>query len=195
MYKGGQRNITVTAELHQLPLFIHGGSIVPTRERHRRSSPLMKHDPFTLRVALDVKNTARGELYLDDGETYAHETGNIIWREFIAESPKKGKGLVLSSKDLASRHPDGAVDGVSLSKYDATKNDFAKSMASVKVERIVILGLSSKPKKITTAGGQTLDWEFDAGVASNGKDGQASTLTIKNPGVFVSKDWEVIVEI
>ena len=31
----------------------------------------MKHNLFTLRVALDNKNSrARGELYLDDGVTY-----------------------------------------------------------------------------------------------------------------------------
>ncbi len=51
IYRGNQKNVTVKAELHQIPLFIRGGSIVPTRERPRRSSPLMKLDPFTLRVA------------------------------------------------------------------------------------------------------------------------------------------------
>lgn len=194
MYKGGQKEITVKAELHQLPLFVRGGSIIPTRERPRRSSPLMKFDPFTLRVALNSKNTARGELYLDDGETYLHETGNIIWREFIAESPKKGKGLSLSSRDLVTQHPDGAVDGVSLSKYDAS-NDFAKGMSSVKVERIVILGLNGKPSKITTGDGKSLDWEFEAGVGSSGKEGTASVLTIKNPGFIISADWDVVVDL
>ena len=61
--------MTVPAELHQVPLLIRGGSIVPTRERPRRSSPLMKNDPFTLRVALGNTCSARGELYVDDGET------------------------------------------------------------------------------------------------------------------------------
>jgi hypothetical protein len=36
----------------------------------------MKNDPFTLRVALDGQESARGELYLDDGD--------ILWREFLA---------------------------------------------------------------------------------------------------------------
>lgn len=64
------KHIVVPAALHQIPLFIRGGSIIPTRERRRRSSPLMKLDPFTLRIALDKKGSAQGELYLDDGETF-----------------------------------------------------------------------------------------------------------------------------
>ncbi|KAG2741021.1 glycoside hydrolase family 31 protein [Suillus brevipes Sb2] len=64
------RHVTLLANLDQIPLLIRGGSIIPTRERPRRSSPLMKHDPFTLHVALDTSGNARGELYLDDGETY-----------------------------------------------------------------------------------------------------------------------------
>ncbi|KIL58466.1 hypothetical protein M378DRAFT_181258 [Amanita muscaria Koide BX008] len=49
-----------------IPLLIRGSSIVPTQERPRRASSSMKLDPFTLRVALDKKGNARGELYLDD---------------------------------------------------------------------------------------------------------------------------------
>ena len=44
------KEITVAAELHQIPLLIRGGSIIPTRERPRRSSPLMKKDPFMTKL-------------------------------------------------------------------------------------------------------------------------------------------------
>ena len=74
-YRGAAKgkNITVPAELHQIPLFIRGGSIVPTRERPRRSSPLMKYDPFTLRVALSNE----GEVYHREVEATSLVLGGV----------------------------------------------------------------------------------------------------------------------
>ncbi|KAH7098279.1 alpha-glucosidase [Auriculariales sp. MPI-PUGE-AT-0066] len=69
IHRGSNKHITVPAALHQVPLFLHGGSILPTRERPRRASPLMKRDPFTLTVALNRDGAAKGALYLDDGES------------------------------------------------------------------------------------------------------------------------------
>ncbi|KAJ7840497.1 glycosyl hydrolases family 31-domain-containing protein [Mycena olivaceomarginata] len=90
-YRGATKGkeISVKAELHQVPVFVRGGSIMPTRERPRRSSPLMKLDPFTLRVALSKAGSARGELHLDDGVTHSHEKGQFVWREFAAQTTKK----------------------------------------------------------------------------------------------------------
>ena len=53
----------------------------------------MKHDPFTLRVALDTAGNAHGELHLDDGEMYANECGSIVWRGLIAD-----KGCLLNQE-------------------------------------------------------------------------------------------------
>ena len=190
------KHVTISAALHEVPLLIRGGSIVPTRERHRRSSTLMKLDPFTLRVALDNKGAARGELYLDDGVTYAHEKGEIVWREFIAgKSEKKAKILRISSHDLAKRNPAEAVDGVALTNISPT-NEFAKSIEKVRVEKIVVLGLNSKPKTVAVEGAQGLEFTYTAGVPAAGKkEGTPSVLVIKDPSVAISKDWEITVEI
>ena len=56
---------------------------MPIRERPRRASTLMKKDPFTLRITLSKSGSARGELYMDDGVSYSHQQGQVIWREFI----------------------------------------------------------------------------------------------------------------
>jgi alpha 1,3-glucosidase len=41
-----------------------------------------------------------------------------------------------------------------------------------------------------------LTWEYTPGVsATEKKEGVASVLTIKNPGVVVAKDWAVVVQI
>lgn len=186
------KHVTVSAQLHEIPLLVRGGSIVSTRERHRRSSTLMKHDPFTLRVALSKKSEARGELYLDDGETFAYQTGQIVWREFVAEQPKNTKGLRISSRDLAHAKPGEAVDGVALTSVSPS-NPFAKSIESVRVEKIVVLGVSSKPKSVKTEGGAELQFTYTAGVpASGNKEGTASVLVIKDPGVAISKDWAIV---
>lgn len=193
-YRGAAKGkeITVAAALHQIPLLVRGGSIIATRERPRRASTLMKRDPFTLRVAVSNAGTARGELYLDDGESYSHEKGDFIWREFTANKAKKS--LRLSSKDLGAEKPKEAVDGVVLKTYNS-KNDFAKSIADVRVEKIVVLGWGSKPSSVKVEGGAELVWEYTPGVAaSDKKEGTASLLAIKDPRVLVAKDWAIVIQ-
>jgi len=193
-YRGSAKgkNITVPAPLERGPLLIRGGSIIPSRERPRRSSALMKRDPFTLKVALSQSGSARGELYLDDGESYDHREGNFVWREFVAESAKRT--IKISSKDLASKNADRAVDGVELTTYNGG-NAFANGLNGVRVERIVVLGLKSKPSK-ATLGNTGLEFTFEDGVAAIGKkEGVASKLTIKNPGAFITSDWTVVLEL
>ena len=152
----------------------------------------MKRDPFTLKVALSQSGSASGELYLDDGESYDHREGNFVWREFVAESAKKT--VKISSKDLASKNPDRAVDGVELATYNGG-NTFANTLNGVRVERIVVLGLKNKPSKVTL-GNNDLDFTFEDGVAAVGKkEGVASRLTVKNPGAFVTSDWTVVLEL
>ena len=149
----------------------------------------MKRDPFTLKVALSQSGNARGELYLDDGESYDHREGNFVWREFVAENTKKM--VKISSKDLASKNPDRAVDGVELTTYNGG-NAFASALNGIRVERIIVLGLKNKPLKVTL-GSADLGFTFEDGVAAVGKkEGVASKLTIKNPGTSITSNWEIV---
>ena len=191
------KSVTVPAALDQIPLLIRGGSIVPTRERPRRASSLMKHDPFTLRVALDNKNSrARGELYLDDGVTYNYQRGEFVWREFVAEEPpkKQKNGVVfrIVNRDFAPPNLANAALGISVSRYDA-ENAFARDVASVRVEKIVVLGLGKSPTSVKVEGtGDVLEWEYVPGVAAGEKkEGVASVLTIKDPKVLVGRVWTI----
>lgn len=149
----------------------------------------MKRDPFTLRVALDKAGNARGELYLDDGVTFSHQQGQIVWREFRSE--KQGKGFKISSRDLAKVKPSAAVDGVALTKYSPA-NEFARSIEDVRVEKVVVLGLPTKPLSVKIGGGVEAQWEYTPGVAASGeKDGVASVLIIKDPKASVVADWDI----
>jgi mannosyl-oligosaccharide alpha-1,3-glucosidase len=157
------------------------------------ASPLMKLDPFTLRVALDKKGHAKGELYLDDGETYSHRDGQIVWREFVANT--KSKSIRLSSQDLTALKPSQAVDGITLTNFDPA-NDYAKSIATVRVERVVVVGLGSKPVKVHVEGGRELQWEYTPGVSADERSGgDAGVLTVKDPKVLITKDWAIVIQI
>lgn len=190
-YRGSPKgnNVTIPAALHQVPLLLRGGSIIPTRERPRRSSPLMKHDPFTLRVALDKDSTARGEVYLDDGVTYDHEGGKLVWRQFVAQKLDSKGGIRISSKDLAT----AKLKTTQLAVYDP-KNKYARSLEDVRVEKIIVLGLATKPSKVSVEGDFDLVWEYEEGVASSDrKQATASVLTIKDPRVSIAHDWTIVV--
>ncbi|KAI5956603.1 ROT2 [Candida jiufengensis] len=54
---------------NDIPMLLKGGSIIAMKERYRRSTKLMKYDPYTLIIALDKFGNASGELYIDDGES------------------------------------------------------------------------------------------------------------------------------
>lgn len=180
------RTVTVPAALHQIPLLIRGGSILTTRERPRRSSSLMRHDPFTLRVALDVDGSAKGELYLDDGQGFGYQRGELVWRGFQASTNrsdgKKAKEIVVKSEDLAAAVPEKAPS------Y-APGNVFARELeeADVRVERVVVVGVDAPPVSVS-AGGRALEWTYEA---SEGE--RVGVVTVKDPAVKITKDWAVVI--
>ena len=55
---------TVPAEIDIIPVYQRGGSILPRKLRLRRSSTMMKNDPYTLYIALDHANQANGKLHM-----------------------------------------------------------------------------------------------------------------------------------
>ncbi|CAM5126904.1 unnamed protein product [Eretmochelys imbricata] len=67
------QTLYVPVTMSSIPVYQRGGSIVPRKERVRRSSDCMHHDPYTLYVALSPQGTAEGDLFIDDGHTYNFE--------------------------------------------------------------------------------------------------------------------------
>ncbi|XP_018115471.1 neutral alpha-glucosidase AB isoform X1 [Xenopus laevis] len=120
--------------INSIPVFQRGGSIIPRKDRPRRSSDCMQADPFTLYVALNVQGEARGELFLDDGHSFNYEQNEFLFREF---NYSQGK-LTASSLD-----PSGVFKTPSW------------------IERIIIIG-ATKPTSITLslAGGSESSLEF-----------------------------------
>ena len=140
----------------------------------------MWQDPFTLVVALSEDDTAQGQLYLDDGVGYGYETGEYVWRDITFAAG------TLRSTDMTAKTSTAVVP------FDE-QNVWAQTIGQVRVEKIVVLGLSSGPKSVQVAG-VDIQWTYEKGSASGGKtEGMASRLIIKNPGVKVISGWEVVI--
>lgn len=72
-------HVTVPVDSYKIPVYQRGGSIVPRKMRPRRSSPLMKNDPYTFVICLDANKQASGTVYADDEKSYEYRSGNYIY--------------------------------------------------------------------------------------------------------------------
>eukprot|EP00042_Codosiga_hollandica_P052482 m.667021 g.667021 ORF g.667021 m.667021 type:complete len:513 (+) comp58506_c0_seq10:1361-2899(+) len=166
----GQRAVTVSAALDTIPVFQHGGTIVPRKMRRRRSSRMTHRDPFTLTVALSAQESAVGELYVDDYTTLQYETGNFALRTF-SFSPTAA-GYTFTSRN-------GKPD---------CQSSFQTSQW---IERIIVVGLSCTP----TAVSHRLPSETTASIEREFVfDSALSTLTIKKPAESILTDFDIIVQ-
>jgi mannosyl-oligosaccharide alpha-1,3-glucosidase len=169
-YKGkGHHN--VPAPLNKIPVLVRGGSILPRKDRIRGSSARMTRDPYTLFVTLSDNQTAEGELYIDDGETFEYQKGAYVHRKFVLEDK------VLSSKRMGKRLKAG--------------NTFAKSLGDIRIERIIIVGV---PKKFTGKNVKVLQgkgkWDVPV-IYEPAVKGKAQSIVIRDPKVLVGRDWTI----
>lgn len=142
----------------------------------------MWQDPFTLIIAVGKDGKARGQMYLDDGVGYAYESGEFVWRVFELN------GKVLQSKT----HEEGIKSKETGIAVYEQGNAFAEAVSHVKINSVVFFGLSNKPASIKSNGVE-LEFEWEGGKDAKGKkEGKASELRVKNPGVGVVDDWEIV---
>uniref|UniRef100_A0A8D0GCZ1 Glucosidase alpha, neutral C n=1 Tax=Sphenodon punctatus TaxID=8508 RepID=A0A8D0GCZ1_SPHPU len=88
----GTLNVPVT--LDTIPVFQRGGSVVPKKTSVGRSTEWMADISYELRIALDSKESAAGELYLDDGHSFQYLHKNqFLHRKFTFQ-----KGVLSSRK-------------------------------------------------------------------------------------------------
>lgn len=85
-YSSSQRHVgpvTISAltPLDKIPVFVRGGTVIPRKDRPRRSSSLMVNDPYTLLVALNSDLEASGDFYADDGHSYGYKNGEYVWKK------------------------------------------------------------------------------------------------------------------
>lgn len=120
---------TVAAGIDTIPVYQRGGSIIPRKLRLRRSTMMMKNDPYTLYIALDENESASGGLHIDDEDSFAYQKGDYT-------------DLFLTATATAIRN------SAQISGYKSPST----------VERILLAGLHKAPKRIFIQGGDDLDF-------------------------------------
>lgn len=121
-YEGGTVKTLSDINLSSVPAYQRGGSIIPYKFRLRRSSKLMANDPFTLLVALDVNESAVGQLYFDDSISYGYRKNKeFVYREFT-----------FTNNELTSK------------KLDKESKFATKAW----IERVIIYGMKAEPKSV-----------------------------------------------
>ena len=177
-HKGTGTTITLPAPLDKIPVLMRAGYILPRKDRPRRSSGLMRYDPYTLVISLDGSQaaTAKGELYVDDGESYDYQDGAYIHRKFTFSAD------TLTSEDLATKPV-----------KEKKRKEHLKSMAAVRVEKIIIIGApvawEGRSKVIVKEEGEG-EKEVEMTVFK-GDGTRASWAVVRNPAVGMGRGWSV----
>ena len=157
-----------------IPVYLRGGHIIPRKERARRSTAQMHKDPFTLWIALNSSGSAEGNLYVDDGHSFAYQRGSYIHRQFSF------KGQILTNTAAASSN---AVVTIKAGKL----------LVSNTIEKIVIVGLEGKQSSWRAlykgAAGQHMDVE--AGPLKRVPGAPDSALVMRKPDLPVDQNWSL----
>lgn len=157
---------SVPSPAYKIPVYQRAGTIIPKREKPRRSSKEMENDPFTLVIAVDSNGEASGRLYLDDGESFEYTRGDYILREF------KVQGKVLTSRSLNHQESE-------------TEWSFIRRFSSLKVERIVFQGLSGPVSRVVI-GDRPTAVESRHDVA-----GGQYVVVVSKANLPIGQDWSV----
>jgi len=158
-YSGG--TFTVDDPLDKLPAYQRAGTILPKKERARRSSSQMFQDPYTLVIALDHNKEAKGDLYVDDGNSFDYRKDDYCFTQFSF----KNNALVSTPTHLPTKF---AVPNV--------------------VERLIVLGLGKIPTKVTV---QTQGAQSVVANAEFTYDGGLDKLVVRKPGLPIVQPWTV----
>jgi mannosyl-oligosaccharide alpha-1,3-glucosidase len=174
IYDGAGKTHSIAAPLEKIPLLMQGGHIIPRKDRARKSSGLMKWDPYTLVVVLDKNGEASGTLYTDDAETFDFQSGAYIHRRFDMYDSS------LSSEDIGTKE----------SKTVA----YLKTMAKVVIEKIIVVNApmewEGKGHALVFESGAKTSTE--AGMKYHAAEaGKAAWAVVRNPGVPIGSDWRV----
>ena len=86
--KGNTETVVDVTDLHNYPVFVRGGSIIPTFSEIGMTAYEAFRKPLQLIIALDENKKACGKVYLDDGLTFGFEQNEYVMRSFNYENGK-----------------------------------------------------------------------------------------------------------
>lgn len=171
------------------PAWWRGGSVIPLRERPRRSTAAARHDPLTLVVALDSSGKACGDLYLDDGATFAFARGAFASRKICFDA---------STGELTNSASAAAGPLASPARAASWRGASAGWKSGVSVNRIVVLGLrdfSGSAKKAPSSSWTALEGsrEIDAapGPLTLAPGAPIVGVVVRKPEVAADGVWTI----
>ena len=175
-YSGAGKTHTLAAPIDKITLLMQGGHIFPRKDRPRRSSSLMKWDPYTLVIVLDSAGNAEGSLYADDGESFDFREGAYIHRNFTFKSD------TMRLKSESTTAPQKKA------------HEFMKTISKVKIEKLVFVAAPEqwKDKKevlVRIEGAKQLK---RAGLSWHKAEGKKPAwAVVQNPGIGVAAGWSI----
>jgi alpha 1,3-glucosidase len=123
-------------------VFLRGGSIVPIKRTFRKAAGLMVRDPVSLVIGVDADGKAKGELYIDDQESFNFARGEFVLFEF----------------ELQGMRFEGRITGGNQA------GEFTRGLETV-VDLIRIAGLAVEPTKAVIRG-RELPVEVSEGIVT-----------------------------
>ncbi|KAK4147239.1 2 subunit alpha glucosidase [Dichotomopilus funicola] len=175
------KHVTLDAPLESIPLLMRGGHVFARRDIPRRSSALMRWDPYTLVVAAPRKatDTAEGDLYVDDGDSFEYQQGQYIHRRFLFD----GAAGSLTSTDYNGRE----------ATSEKEEGEWLSKMRSVNVDKIVVVGVPGSWKGKTSVKVESEGRTWEARVEVTPAEGRrAGFAVVRKVGVPVGGDWRVV---
>ncbi|CAI4963640.1 BAD_collapsed_G0004260.mRNA.1.CDS.1 [Saccharomyces cerevisiae] len=162
----------ISAPLDKIPLFIEGGHIITMKDKYRRSSMLMKNDPYIIVIAPDTEGRAVGDLYVDDGETFGYQRGEYVETQFIFENNTLKNVRSHIPENLTGIHHN-TLRNTNIEKIIIAKNNLQHNITlkdSIKVKK------NGEESSLPTRS----SYEND------------NKITILNLSLDITEDWEVI---
>lgn len=138
------------------------------QERARRSTAAAKNDPYTLIVALDQDGRAEGNLYLDDGSSFAYKRGLYAHRS-VTFSEGKLTSAALGGAAQSTRYTNDNV-----------------------IDRIVIVGLGDAAESLSVRDVSTGSLlEAGMGPVVMRADMPNAAFVVRKPNLPAARDWSL----
>jgi alpha-glucosidase len=151
-------NTTIPAPLGHIPVFVRGGSVLPTQEPGYTTTDSRKN-PWGLIVALSHDGKATGSLYVDDGESLEpSETLDISFVAMKSQLKVEVQGGYKDNNTLGNVTVFGVAGGCGQVKLngatiDASKVDYNQTSSVLKLS-----GLNELTRGGAWQGAWTLSW-------------------------------------
>ncbi|KAG0649653.1 Alpha-glucosidase [Hyphodiscus hymeniophilus] len=147
------QNITIDAPLGHIPVYLRGGSVLPTQEPGM-TTKASRSNPWGLIAAIGKGGNAKGQLYMDDGESLVPNATRLVQFSLTHGAlHAAGKGAYVDTNPLANV----TILGVQSSISRVTLNNASISTGWTYNDTSKVLDIKGL-SNVTFAGAWSRDW-------------------------------------